>query len=142
MEEDYAVDLTADVDHLVDGGRVTHLALRHQGQPVLAGLVVEYEDDVALVDDLTVNECVLPSPTARRLLMALYGQYMPLVGQFGDSGLITRLNLHVFLRDHYEDVRERETVLSMVEQALEYVELARKQMRAPSAGELAADVPH
>lgn len=118
MTTNFSLDLTADVDRLLDGGRISHLALRHQGQPVLAGLVVEYEDDVVLVDEITLNECVLPSPTARRLLMALYRKHMPWVGEFGDSGLIARLNLQVFLRDHYEDVRERETVLSMVEQAL------------------------
>lgn len=118
MGSSFSVDVTAEVDVVPDGGTVSHVSLRHQGRPVLSGLVVQYEGDLVIIDEIVLNECVLPSPTARRLLMALYRTYMPRVGEFGDCGLIAPLNLQALLCDHYDDSREREVVRSMVTKGL------------------------
>ncbi len=118
MNNDFSIDLTADIDRVPDGGRVSHLSLRFRGRPVLTGLIVEYEDNFTLVDQISVNEVFLPSPTARRLLALLYRQFMPMIGEFGDSGLITSFGFHDFLRKHYEDDRERNTVTSQIETVL------------------------
>jgi hypothetical protein len=112
--DEYSVDLTADVDRVPDGGRVSNVCLRYGGGPVVAGLVVQYEDDQVLVDEITINDTCMPSPTARRLLAALYRVYMPLVGEFGDSGIIVKISLPDFLRGQYEDTQERHTVEALL----------------------------
>ena len=112
-ELSYSVDLTADVDRVPDGGRVSNVCLQYGGRPIIAGLVVQYEDDYILVDEITIDDTCMPSPTARRLLAALYRVYMPLVGEFGDSGIIVKISLPDFLRGQYEDAQERATVEAM-----------------------------
>lgn len=118
MGQDFSVNLTADVDRAPDGGRVSHLSLRHRGVPVLDGLAVAYDDEPVIVDEITCNELLLPTPAARRLLGRLYQSYMPMVGEVGDSGLIASLNLRDFIGRHYSDVREQHALYCMIQQAL------------------------
>ncbi len=115
MSSDYTVDLTADVDVVPDGGRVSHLAFRYLGRPVLAGLIVEYEDGFIFCDEIGVNDLLLPTPTARRLLSVLYRKFMPMIGAYGDCGLIAPLCLQDFLLDNYEDTDERHKLTSLIE---------------------------
>src|SRR5687767_12057434 len=100
MATDWQIEVLH-VDETVDGARLYYVDMRHSSSSLsVSGFVASYESEHPFTDELE-GDALLPTALVRRLLTKLYAVYSVSVGEYGDSGIISPLDLHVFIDGQY-----------------------------------------